>query len=114
MFANRCDGFLVYHRITNHRVPALKRMMEIRSAKIKDYDTGGSITPANESTALTYKTVEGFTGYFDSSGFNPIQNASNRGKRKAEAKALPQVDPKDAFDAPSAPETDEEDFDWSN
>lgn len=97
MFANRCDGFLVYHRITNHRVPQLKRMMDIRSAKIKDYSTGGSITPANESTALTYKTVDGFTGYFDSSGFNPIYNNQRKQIKKVESKPIPKKDPTDAF-----------------
>jgi hypothetical protein len=97
MFANRCDGFLVYHRITNHRVPQLKRIMDIRSAKIKDYSTGGSITPANESTAFSYKTVDGFTGYFDSSGFNPIMNSQRKKVRKVESKPLPRVDPTDAF-----------------
>ncbi|MGB3491887.1 MAG: bifunctional DNA primase/polymerase [Elainellaceae cyanobacterium] len=97
MFANRCDGFLVYHRITNHRVPQLKRMMDIRSAKIKDYSTGGSVTPANESTALSYKTVEGFTGYFDSSGANPMYDSQRKQIKKIEAKPLPKVDPTDAF-----------------
>lgn len=98
MFANRCDGFLVYHRITNHRVPALKRIMDIRSAKVKDYSTGGSVTPANESTGLTYKTVDGFTGYFDSSGTNPILNSQTKHIKKIEAKPLPKVSPTDAFD----------------
>lgn len=98
MFANRSDGFLVYHRITNHRVPALKRIMEIRSAKIKDYDTGGSITPVNESTALTYKTYDGFTGYFDSNNVNPIHNAQTKHVKKIERRPLPKVNPTDAFD----------------
>lgn len=97
MFANRCDGFMVYHRITNHRVPAYKRIMEIRSAKIKDYDTGGSVTPSNESVALSYKTVDGFTGYFDSSGNNPIMNSQRKQEKRVESKPLPKVNPTDAF-----------------
>jgi len=97
MFANRSDGFLTYHRVTNHRVPQLRRMMEIRSEKVKDPSTGGSVTPSNESTALSYKTVEGFTGYFDSSGTNPMFSKNKSKTKKKESKPLPKIDPTDAF-----------------
>ncbi|QQV89745.1 bifunctional DNA primase/polymerase [Cellulophaga phage Calle_1] len=97
MFANRCDGFLVYHRITNHKVDALKRMMDIRSAKIKDYDTGGSITPASESTALSYKTVDGFRGYFDSSNRNPMYESLKKQGIVTEEKVIPKKTAEDAF-----------------
>jgi len=97
MFANRSDGFLTYHRVTNHRVPQLRRMMEIRSEKVKDPSTGGSVTPSNESVALAYKTVDGFTGYFDSGGHNPMYKAQTKKGRKIESKPLPKIDPTDAF-----------------
>ena len=71
--------------------------MEIRSEKVKDYDTGGSVTPSNVSTALTYKTMHGFTGYFDSDGINPILNHQRKEIKRIESKPLKRVDPTDAF-----------------
>jgi hypothetical protein len=96
IFVNRCDGFLIYHRITNHKVPKLRSIMEVRSAKVKDWDTGGSVTPANESTSLSFKTVNGFTGYFDKNGINPIFKSMG-GVPEAPRKGLPGINPIDAF-----------------
>jgi hypothetical protein len=101
MFANRCDHFLVYHRIRNHKVPAMRRIMELRQYKIKDEKTGGSVTPIDVSISLTLKTVDGFTGYFDNQGNNPMYANYMKGLGKAKHKRiaeLPKIEPsKDIF-----------------
>lgn len=101
MFANRCDHFLVYHRIRNHKVAAMRRIMELRQYKIKDEKTGGSVTPIDVSIALTLKTVDGFTGYFDNQGNNPMYKEfmKSQGKVKGnKPKELPKLEPsKDIF-----------------
>ncbi len=97
IFANRADHFLVYHRIRNHKVPAMRRIMELRQYKVKDESTGGSVTPIDSSVALTLKCVDGFTGYFDNQGNNPMFNKrqQRRGVEKEEAsKELPKIEPK--------------------
>jgi len=95
MFANRCDHFLVYHRIRNHKVAAMRRIMELRQYKIKDEKTGGSVTPIDVSIALTLKTVDGFTGYFDNQGCNPMYDnyIKKLGKSKQRVKELPKIQP---------------------
>ncbi len=89
IFANRCDHFLVYHRIRNHKIPQMRRIMEIRQYKVKDEQTGGSVTPINESVTLTLKEVDGFTGYFDKAGDNPMYNAF----KKSQGKSIPKMQP---------------------
>ncbi|MDA9272229.1 bifunctional DNA primase/polymerase [bacterium] len=89
IFANRCDHFLVYHRIRNHKIPQMRRIMEIRQYKVKDEQTGGKVTPINESVTITLKEVDGFTGYFDKSGDNPMYNAY----KKSQNKELPRQQP---------------------
>jgi hypothetical protein len=89
IFANRCDHFLVYHRIRNHKIAQMRRIMEIRQYKVKDEQTGGSVTPINESVTLTLKEVDGFTGYFDKAGDNPMYNAY----LKSQKKELPRMQP---------------------
>jgi len=96
IFANRCDHFLVYHRIRNHKVPAMRRIMELRQFKVKDEKTGGSVTPIDVSVALTLKTIDGFTGYFDNQGNNPMyeQYMKSQGRIKdKKVKELPKIEP---------------------
>ncbi len=65
--------------------------MEIKVEKVKDILTGGSVTPADKSLSLTYKTFNGFTGYFDSHDNNPMYNATRK------EGDLPKCEPKDVF-----------------
>lgn len=98
IFANRCDHFLVYHRIRNHKAPQMRRIMEIRQYKVKDEKTGGSVTPVDISLGLTLKTVDGFTGYFDRQGNNPMFNNYMKSLGKVKEVELPKVEPtKDIF-----------------
>lgn len=93
IFANRSDQFSIYHRIRGHKIPAMRNIMELRQQKVKDEKTGGRSTAVNESVSLTYKTVEGFTGYFDSQGNNPMLEALNKNQKKDVD--LPKMNPKD-------------------
>lgn len=96
IFANRCDHFLVYHRIRNHKVSAMRRIMELRQFKVKDESTGGSVTPIDVSIALTLKTVNGFTGYFDNQGNNPMYEQYKKSKKIKDTdtiKELPKIEP---------------------
>ena len=95
MFANRSDSFMVYHRIRNHKVAAMRRIMELRQYKIKDENTGGSVTPIDESVTLTLKTVDGFTGYFDNLGNNPMYKDYMKASKayNKEPEDIPKVKP---------------------
>jgi len=94
-FANRSDAFLIYHRIDNHKNPAIRRIMNIEVQKVKDQDTGGSKTPAGESYSLAYKTFDEFTGYFDREHRNPMYEALRGGKKQDNTKPLPKLNPSD-------------------
>jgi hypothetical protein len=96
IWANRSDSFILYHRIPNHKIPAMRRIMEIRVEKVKDISTGGKITPIDASIGLTYKEVDGFTGYFDNNGINPIKELQSVGKKKKQ-EGLPKMSPGDVF-----------------
>ena len=95
IFANRSDQFMVYHRIRNHKIASMRSIMEIRQYKIKDETTGGKVTPVNESVALTFKTVNGFKGYFDNQGNNPIYNKWHKNKTEKVEKDLPKMSTND-------------------
>jgi len=98
IFANRCDHFMVYHRIRNHKAPQMRRIMELRQYKVKDESTGGQVTPVNESVTLTLKTVDGFTGYFDAGGNNPMYKNFIKSygiEKKEEVKEIPKMNPSD-------------------
>lgn len=92
IFANRSDHFLVYHRIRNHKIAQMRRIMEIRQFKVKDEATGGSVTPINESVTLTLKEVDGFTGYFDKAGDNPMYKEFLKRQKKELPNAQPTPD----------------------
>ena len=94
IFANRSDHFMVYHRIRNHKVPAMRRVMELRQYKVKDEKTGGSVTPIDKCLSLTFKTVNGFTGYFDSAGNNPMYDKYKiKNPEKLEPAKMPLINP---------------------
>jgi hypothetical protein len=55
------------------------------------------VTPIHETTSLTYKTWDGFTGYFDSENRNPMYEAQKKVTKKAEKKPLPKLSPGDGI-----------------
>lgn len=73
--ANRCDDFISAHRIINHVDSDVRRTMQISVQKIKDKSTGGQPHIDGEYSSLIYETRQGFTGYWDSNGNNPMYQA---------------------------------------
>ena len=99
MKVNKCDDFIVIHRVTNHPDEEVRRTMQIAVGKVKDEDTGGSKHLLGEYSELIYETRNGFTGYWDDLGCNPMYEALNAKKRVENniKKELPRIELKDAF-----------------
>jgi hypothetical protein len=74
-FPYRVDDFFVIHRVVNHDDPDVRRTMQIIAEKIKETETGGKVHNAGEYSSLIYETRNGFTGYWDSNGDNPMYKA---------------------------------------
>jgi len=70
--ANRCDDFISTHRIINHDDNRVRRTMQISIQKIKDKSTGGKPHIEGEYCQLIFETRDGFTGYWDTNGDNPM------------------------------------------
>jgi len=66
-FANRADDFWVLHRHTSH--PSFWSTTELHVVKVKDTDTGGSLTMESEPIFCDYNFGLGFT----LSGANPLR-----------------------------------------
>jgi len=58
-FSNKCDDFIVCHRLTSH--PSLWSHTMIDVVKIKDTDTGGKCTFIDQPVSLDYNFGLGFT-----------------------------------------------------
>jgi len=74
-FPYRVDDFFIMHRIINHPERSVRTQMQIKMEKIKERETGGNVHVDGDYTALTYETREGFRGYFDENGDNPMYRA---------------------------------------
>ena len=87
-FPYRVDDFFVTHRIVNHSDSDVRRTMQFIMEKVKEVETGGKVHSQGEFTSLIYDTRNGFTGYWDTNGMNPMYQAlvSKMGVR-AQAKA---------------------------
>jgi hypothetical protein len=46
--------------------------MQFIMEKVKEYETGGSVHDRGDYTSLMWDTRDGFTGYWDSNGDNPM------------------------------------------
>lgn len=93
--ANKADDFISFHRVINHPDPDFRRTMQISVQKVKDKFTGGEPHLDGEFGELIYETRDGFTGYWDIEGNNPIfklQASKNIIKEK-----LPNISADDAF-----------------
>jgi hypothetical protein len=71
-FPYRVDDFFIIHRIVNHTDRDVRRSMQFIMEKVKEVETGGRVHNQGEFTSLIYETRNGFTGYFDSNGDNPM------------------------------------------
>lgn len=74
-FPYRVDDFFTLHRITNHPDLDVRRTMQVIMEKVKEQETGGKVHNAGEWTELIWETRDGFTGYWDENGVNPIYKA---------------------------------------
>ena len=101
MKTNKCDDFIVVHRVKNHPDKEVRTTMQIAIGKVKDEDTGGSTHLIGQYSELVYETRDGFTGFWDDMGNNPIYAALKAKKRiqsgNKEVTGLPQISPEDAF-----------------
>lgn len=73
--ANRCDDFISIHRIINHPDDDIRRTMQISVQKVKDKSTGGEPHVEGDWSELIYESRDGFLGYWDSNGDNPMYQA---------------------------------------
>lgn len=71
-FAYRVDDFGIMHRVINHKSQKVKRTLEFRMEKIKEWETGGGVHAAGEYCAMEYDTREGFLGFWDEQDVNPL------------------------------------------
>ena len=98
--ANRCDDFWSAHRIINHPDKEIKSTMQISVQKVKDKSTGGEPHNDGEWSELIWEVRNGFLGYWDSNGDNPMHKAlvSKMGVR-AQIKngGMPLGTPEEAF-----------------
>ena len=97
-FPYRVDDFFVVHRVVNHTDYEVKRTMQFIVEKVKEVETGGQRHNKDEYSELIYEERNGFLGYWDTKGNNPMYAAikSRQGVR-AQMKGMT---PAEAFDAP--------------
>jgi hypothetical protein len=100
-FPYRVDDFFVAHRVVNHSDNEVRRTMQFIVEKVKETETGGRVHNQGEYTGMIYERRNGFLGYWDEFGDNPMYKAiiSKLGVR-AQMKSgvdLPKMSPQDAF-----------------
>ena len=71
-FAYRVDDVFTNHRLVNHPSDEIRKTMQFIVGKIKEYHTGGKPHDKDDYSELMWDTRDGFTGYWDSDGNNPI------------------------------------------
>jgi hypothetical protein len=93
-FPYRVDDFFVLHRIKNHPEQDIRNTMQVIVHKVKERETGGKEHPKDRYTALTWMDIDGFSGYFDEAGDNPMLNLIRQKENKPD---LPFMTPDEAF-----------------
>jgi len=71
-FPYRVDDFFAIHRIKNHPDKEIRNTMQFISYKIKEEETGGKVHSLGEYTGLEWGVKDGFAGYWDEKGNNPM------------------------------------------
>lgn len=94
-FPYRVDDFFVVHRVVNHTDNDVKRTMQFIVEKVKEVETGGKRHDKDDYSELMFETRNGFLGYWDTKGDNPMYAAikSRQGVR-AQMKG---ITPEEAF-----------------
>jgi hypothetical protein len=93
--ANRCDDFISIHRIINHPDDDIRRTMQISMQKVKDKSTGGKPHVEGDWAELIYESRDGFMGYWDSNGDNPMYQAKI--SKEGVQERMRAVSPEEAF-----------------
>lgn len=73
-FPYRVDDFFIAHRIINHPSEQIRRTLQLTMAKVKTVRTGGRVHDSGDYTKLIWEERDGFIGYWDDRGVNPIYN----------------------------------------
>ena len=94
-FPYRVDDFFVLHRVVNHPDRDFKRTMQFISTKVKENETGGMVHELGDYTGLIYEKRNGFTGYWDSNGDNPMYKA--KVSREGVREQVKTMSPEEAF-----------------
>ena len=94
-FPYRVDDFFITHRIVNHPDLEIKSTMQFIVEKVKETETGGGVHRNGEFSELIWERRNGFLGYWDSEGNNPMYNAI-KSKQGVRAK-LKNMSPEEAF-----------------
>lgn len=97
-FPYRVDDFFITHRIVNHTDHEVKRTMQFIVEKIKETETGGMRHDKDDYSELIYEKRDGFTGYWDIHGNNPMYAAIK--SRDNVRSQLQGMSPEDAFGEP--------------
>ena len=75
--------------------------MQFIVEKVKEQETGGKVHDSGDYSSVIWDTRDGFTGYFDSRGDNPMYKAhKSRIGVRAQMKGsngLPLISPEEAF-----------------
>lgn len=98
-FPYRVDDFFIIHRVINHPDRDVKTTMQFIMSKVKEIETGGKVHELGEYTSLQYRTSNGFTGYWDTNGDNPMYKAmmSKKGVRAQIKGGISLKTPEQAF-----------------
>lgn len=74
-FPYRVDDFFIFHRILNHPSRDVKTTLQFIMHKVKEEETGGARHAMGEYTPLKWGVRDGFLGYWDEAGNNPMYEA---------------------------------------
>tara|TARA_R110000782_G_scaffold12246_3_gene36985 strand:+ start:168 stop:2099 length:1932 start_codon:yes stop_codon:yes gene_type:complete len=100
-YAYRVDDFFIWHRVVNHSDNDVRRTMQFIMEKVKEVETGGRVHSKDDFTGLIYEERDGFLGYWDENGDNPMY-AALKSKEVIRSK-IKGVSPSEAFDLPEEP-----------
>ena len=95
-FPYRVDDFFVTHRVVNHPDKETMRTMQVIVEKVKETETGGGVHSNEDYTGLLFESRDGFLGYWDEEGNNPMYTAIQN-KLKLTQGSVITVSPEEAF-----------------
>jgi len=94
-FPYRVDDFFVVHRVLNHTDNEVKKTMQFIVEKVKEVETGGKRHNKDDYSELVFETRDGFLGYWDTKGNNPMYAAIK--SRQGVRAQMKMITPQEAF-----------------